>query len=176
MSRQIQKCSWVCIPGLAYTQVCPNSTCWEDLKAMTPSSNDKPSLQILVSKQHSPIKGTRVTWREVFGSRTRAGKVLEEPRTSCGARKLRKCSKTERGMPKGHPGQPGGPPNGQGWNNLSKEIIVLDYTPQNKINIHWINGRGRTAFSYRRILIKKYKSKEGNKKSSLGKYCSNCCT
>lgn len=56
---------------------------------------------------------------------------------------------------KGHPGQPGGPPNGQDWNKLSKKMIVLDHTPQNKINIHSINDRGRTAFSYRTVLINK---------------------
>ena len=43
------------------------------------------------------------------------------------------------------------------------------------LNIY-INGTEGTAFSYGRISINTYKSKEGNRISPLGKFHSNSCT
>lgn len=127
---------------------------------MTPSSHDQSSIQTWVSKYHSPIKGPGLLG-EVFGSRSGAGKI-QEAQNICGARKLRKCSG------KGRPAEralwpPGGTVNGQAW-AVRAESDSLGLCPMEQ--------KG-TAFSYRRISVTTYKSKEGNRISPLGKYHSN---
>lgn len=45
-----------------------------------------------------------------------------------------------------------------------QEVIVSDYAPQSKRNVHqmYLNGAEAAAFAYGRISVNAYNSKEGN--------------
>lgn len=132
--------------GLAYMHIFPSSVCWEGPETTdTPVAVSTLSIQILVSKYYSPIKGTRVPY-----SRARAGKIPDELETSSGDRKKGSAQKTMVAFCKGKRVNLKDFPMAKVrtiW--VTKwTTIILHYNPQNKINIHepiliqinnWIN-------------------------------------
>ena len=58
----------------------------EDRSNGTPVAMCTPNTQILVSKHHSPVKGSRV-FEEEIGSRARARKIQDKPEIPEGATK-----------------------------------------------------------------------------------------
>lgn len=61
----------------------------EDRSNSTPVTICTPNTQILISKYHSPIKGSRLLEEEA-DSRVRVRKIQYKPETSGGAKKMRK--------------------------------------------------------------------------------------
>lgn len=56
------------------------------LEARRPTNDKHAECSVLVSNHLSPVKGTRDLC-EVFDPRTTTGKVQDDPKASCGARK-----------------------------------------------------------------------------------------
>lgn len=62
---------------------------------------------------------------EVFDSKAWAGKIQEEPGTSCDYQNIWKCSKRDEGLSKEHRSKPEGAHDDQCWDNLSKIVIIV---------------------------------------------------
>ena len=89
----IQRYRWGRVMVSVYT--CVSSLCSlnEPKRTDIPVAMSTPRAQILASQHHSPVKGARV----VTNSRARAGKILDEPGTTCSA-KHEEVRRTERGL------------------------------------------------------------------------------
>lgn len=107
----------------------------------TPGALNVCRTQILVSKDHSPFKGTRVPWRKADFSQKRLISVKKRTRWVWNIlfhKKVKKCSKRGQDIVKEHRSQLKGAPTGQIkaiWTSKGT-MTIIDYNSLNKIGIH----------------------------------------
>ena len=112
---------------------------WVDTETLV--NGETPVIQILVSKYHSLVKGTRVPrsrdWFEVW---SRENTKWAWNISWC--QKMRKCFRKDGDSLKGHRSQLEGAPNCPSKNFLRDKVnnVVLNYSPLHKLNIHELIG------------------------------------